>query len=52
MIHSIHGVFALGMVTLIMIHVYFAPRPDKIYLLRSMIVGWPTRAEQEENYER
>ena len=50
-IYSIHGFFALGTVTLVMIHIYFAVRPDKIYLLRSMIVGWLTRAEQEDNYD-
>ncbi|HVV93104.1 MAG TPA: cytochrome b/b6 domain-containing protein [Hyphomicrobiales bacterium] len=44
-VYTIHGVFALGMVTLIVMHVYFALRPDKLYLLRSMILGWMTRDE-------
>lgn len=44
-VYSIHGFLALGLITLIIIHVYFALRPDKIFLLRSMIVGWTTRSE-------
>ncbi len=44
-VYAIHGFFALGLITLVMMHIYFALRPDKIFLLRSMILGWMTRRE-------
>lgn len=50
-VYSIHDFFALGLITLIIMHVYFAVRPDKIFLLRSMIVGWITEKELEAEHE-
>lgn len=50
-IYTIHGLFALAAVPLIIMHVYFAVRPDKIFLLRSMIVGWMTRREYLDNHD-
>jgi len=50
-IYTIHGYFALTTVTLLMMHIYFAVRPDKIFLLRSMLVGWVTRRDYVENHD-
>lgn len=50
-IYTIHGFFALATITLIMMHVYFALRPDKIFLLRSMVMGWITRREYLDNHD-
>jgi formate dehydrogenase subunit gamma len=36
------------MITLIMAHVYFAVRPEKLWMTRSMFSGWISR----ENYLR
>lgn len=51
LIYTIHGIFALAMLALVMLHIYFAVRPEKIFLLRSMIVGWITRSEYLDNYD-
>ena len=44
-IYVLHGLAALLSITLIMVHVYFAFRPDKLWLTRSMIRGWITGTE-------
>ena len=41
----VHGMAALFLVTMIMLHVYFAFRPEKLYFTRSMLLGWITRGE-------
>ena len=42
---------ALCLVTMIIVHVYFALRPEKLYLTRSMIRGWISGREYTENYD-
>jgi cytochrome b subunit of formate dehydrogenase len=44
-IYSIHGFAAMAMITLVMIHIYFALRPEEWWLTRSMFRGWISRAE-------
>jgi len=44
-IYVVHGFTALLAVSLIMIHIYFAFRPEKLFYTRSMILGWITREE-------
>jgi cytochrome b subunit of formate dehydrogenase len=44
-IYSIHGFASMAMITLVMIHVYFALRPEEWWLTRSMFRGWISRAE-------
>jgi cytochrome b subunit of formate dehydrogenase len=44
-IYVLHGLAALISITLIMVHVYFAFRPEKLWLTRSMILGWVTGTE-------
>ncbi len=36
---------------MIMAHVYFAVRPEKWWMTRSMIKGWITREEYLEHYD-
>lgn len=50
-VYTVHDFFALGLITLIIMHVYFALRPDKIFLLRSMLVGWTTEKEYETEHD-
>lgn len=44
-IYVLHGLCAVGFVTTITAHIYFAVRPDKWWITRSMIKGWITRKE-------
>jgi len=39
MIYAIHGLCAMATITLIMAHVYFALRPEKLWMTRSMFHG-------------
>lgn len=44
-IYVVHGLSALLLITMIMCHVYFALRPEKLSFTRSMLLGWITREE-------
>jgi cytochrome b subunit of formate dehydrogenase len=50
-IYTLHGLASLLLVTMIIMHVYFALRPEKLYLTRSMIVGWIRGEEYEKYYD-
>ena len=50
LIYTVHGLFALAMLSLVMLHIYYALLPGKLYLLRSMTVGWITRSEYVEDF--
>lgn len=50
-VYVVHGFAALATLTLLMIHVYFAIRPEKLWMTRSMIVGWITRDEYTEHHD-
>jgi len=39
-IYAIHDLCAMSVITLLMAHVYFALRPEKLWMSRSMIHGW------------
>lgn len=51
MVFVVHGLAGLLSVTMIMVHVYFAIRPEKRYMTRSMIRGWITRKEYEDHHD-
>jgi cytochrome b subunit of formate dehydrogenase len=51
-IYVVHGFAAMGLVTMVMIHIYFALRPDEWRLTRSMFRGWITRREFEEHHDK
>ena len=50
-LYVLHGFSALGSISLIMIHIYFALRPEKMFYTRSMILGWVTRDEHLSHHD-
>jgi thiosulfate reductase cytochrome b subunit len=48
-IYSLHGFASMGLLTLVMIHIYFALRPEEWWLTRSMFRGYVTRREYAEH---
>jgi formate dehydrogenase subunit gamma len=51
-IYVVHGFAAMALITMVMIHIYFALRPDEWRLTRSMFRGWITRREYEEHHDK
>lgn len=47
-----HGMAALSLISVIMIHIYFALRPDKWMYTRSMIKGWITNEEFNDHHDK
>jgi cytochrome b subunit of formate dehydrogenase len=50
-IYVLHDLTALLLITMVMAHVYFALRPEKLHFTRSMILGWITRGEYTRNHD-
>jgi cytochrome b subunit of formate dehydrogenase len=50
-VYVIHGVAAVAFVGLIMAHIYFAVRPDKFFLTKSMVFGWITKDDYLTHYD-
>jgi len=50
-VYILHGLAALMLVTMVMMHVYFALRPEKLKFTRAMIFGWITRREFNEHHD-
>ena len=50
-IYVVHGFAAMALITMVMIHIYFALRPDEWQFTRSMLRGWITRREFEEHHD-
>ena len=46
-----HGLAGVGLVGLVIAHVYFAVRPDKWWITKSMILGFITRRQYLEHHE-
>ena len=46
-----HGIAGVGLVGLVIAHVYFAVRPDKWWITKSMILGWITRRQYLEHHD-
>ena len=51
LIYVIHDFAGMALVTMVMIHIYFALRPDEWYLTRSMFRGWISRKEYSEHHD-
>jgi cytochrome b subunit of formate dehydrogenase len=49
--YVVHGMAGVSLVGLIIAHVYFAVRPEKWWITRSMIRGWVTRREYLEHHD-
>jgi cytochrome b subunit of formate dehydrogenase len=50
-VYVLHGLAALLLLTMVMMHVYFALRPEKLKFTRAMIRGWITRREFDEHHD-
>jgi cytochrome b subunit of formate dehydrogenase len=50
-VYVVHGLAALLLVTMVMLHIYFALRPEKLKFTRAMIRGWMTRQEFDEHHD-
>jgi cytochrome b subunit of formate dehydrogenase len=44
-VYVLHGLGALLLITMVMMHAYFALRPEQLLFTRSMLRGWITREE-------
>jgi cytochrome b subunit of formate dehydrogenase len=51
LVFVLHGLAGLASVSMVMVHVYFAIRPEKRYLTRSMFKGWITQPELEAHHD-
>ena len=51
LVFVLHGFAGLISITMVMVHIYFAIRPEKMYMTRSMIRGWISREEFEQNHD-
>ena len=47
----VHGLSTLGLIALIVFHLYFTLRPEKLFYLRSMIQGWISEEELSANHD-
>ena len=43
MMYVLHGLAGVGLIALVMVHVYFGVRPEKRPITKSMIFGWMSR---------
>jgi formate dehydrogenase subunit gamma len=50
-VYVLHDLASLCLVTMIIVHIYFALRPEKLHLTRAMILGWITRGEFDRYYD-
>jgi cytochrome b subunit of formate dehydrogenase len=49
--YVLHGLAGIGFVGLVTVHVYFAIRPEKLFITKSMIFGWITREQYLEHHD-
>ncbi len=49
--YVLHGLAGVSLVGLVIAHVYFAVRPDKWWITKSMILGWITRRQYLEHHD-
>ena len=50
-IYAFHDLAAMSFVSLIMLHIYFALRPEKMLYTRAMISGWMRRQDYLANHD-
>ena len=50
-VYVAHGFAAMSFVSLVILHIYFAVRPEKGFYLRAMLKGWITREEHAANHD-
>ncbi|HEM46109.1 MAG TPA: cytochrome b/b6 domain-containing protein [Alphaproteobacteria bacterium] len=50
-IYVLHGYAGMSLITLLIVHVYFAFRPEKLWFTRSMVLGWITEREYRAEFD-
>jgi formate dehydrogenase subunit gamma len=50
-IFVVHDIAAIALLAMIVVHIYFAVRPEKLWVTRSMLLGWITRGEYTEHHD-
>lgn len=50
-IYVLHGLSTLCFVSVIIIHIYFALRPEKFFYTWSMLVGWISKKDFDNNHD-
>jgi len=50
-IYAVHDLCAMSVITLLMAHVYFALRPEKLWMSHSMIRGWISGADYRTHHD-
>ena len=50
-IYVLHGLSSVALVTLVIAHVYFAIRPEKFWITKSMFLGWIDREHYVEHHD-
>ena len=50
-IYVVHGAGSVALITLVMVHFYFAARPEKRWITLSMLRGWISRERYLEHYD-
>jgi cytochrome b subunit of formate dehydrogenase len=49
--YVLHGLAGVGFVALVTVHIYFAIRPEKLFITKSMIFGWISRENYLEHHD-
>jgi cytochrome b subunit of formate dehydrogenase len=52
LVYVLHGVAGVGLIALVIVHVYFAIRPEKRAITKSMIFGWIDRDFYLKHYDQ
>ena len=50
-VYVLHGLGGVALITLVITHIYFAVRPDKWWITKSMFFGWITKDEYLEHHD-
>jgi len=50
-IYVVHDLAAMAVLSAVIIHIYFAIRPEKLWMTRSMFLGWITRTDYQAHYD-
>lgn len=50
-IYVVHGMAAMTILAIVIIHLYFTLIPDSWYMLRAMVRGWISRDEYSQHYD-
>lgn len=50
-VYVFHGLGGVGLISLVITHIYFAVRPDKWWITKSMFFGWITRDDYLKHHD-